>query len=121
MFEIADVLGIEAARSAIIREAQGVISSQGLSVDVRHIMFLADVMTRGGQVRGITRTGITGEKESVLARASFETPLKHIINAGLIGERDDLSSVVENVILNQPIPVGTGLPGLVAKDEGAKK
>ncbi len=120
LFEIAEVLGIEAARAAVIHEAQSVIASQGLSVDVRHIMFLADVMTRGGQLRGITRTGITGEKESVLARASFETPLKHIIHASLIGERDDLSSVVENVILNQPIPVGTGLPGLVAKD-GDKK
>lgn len=118
LFEIAEVLGIEAARLAIIREARGVISSQGLNVDVRHIMFLADVMTRGGELRGITRTGITGEKESVLARASFETPIKHIINASLIGECDDLSSVVENVILNQPIPVGTGLPGLVAKDGG---
>jgi len=66
-------------------------------------------------IKGITRGGISGEKESVLARASFETPMKHIINASLIGERDQLNSVVENVILNQPIPLGTGLPGLITK------
>ncbi len=115
IFEIAHVLGIEAARVAIINEANKVISDQGLDIDVRHIMFLADVMTRGGVIKGVTRTGITGEKESVIARASFETPIKHIINASLIGERDDLSSVVENVILNQPVPLGTGLPGLTAQ------
>ncbi|HLD03102.1 MAG TPA: DNA-directed RNA polymerase subunit A'', partial [Candidatus Nanoarchaeia archaeon] len=63
----------------------------------------------------ITRSGITGEKKSVLARASFETPLKHIINASLVGEEDELNSVIENVMLNQPVPVGTGLPDLVTK------
>lgn len=118
LFEIAEVLGIEAARQAIINEAIAVIEGQGLDIDIRHIMFLADVMTRGGKIKGVTRTGITGEKESVIARASFETPMKHIINATLIGERDDLTSVVENVILNQPVPLGTGLPGLVAKNKG---
>ena len=78
-------------------------------------MFIADVMTTSGMIKGITRSGITGEKKSVLARASFETPLKHIINASLIGEEDELNSVIENVMLNQPVPLGTGLPDLVAK------
>ncbi|MFA4887335.1 MAG: DNA-directed RNA polymerase subunit A'' [Candidatus Nanoarchaeia archaeon] len=119
IFEIADVFGIEAARKAIINESLKVIKDQGLDIDIRHVMFLSDVMTRSGTIKGVTRTGITGEKESVLARASFETPMKHIINASLIGERDDLNSVVENVILNQPVPLGTGLPGVVTK--GSKK
>ncbi len=121
IFEVYDILGIEAARAAIIQETIKVLKDQGIDVDVRHTMFLADIMTKNGNIKGITRTGITGEKESVLARASFETPIKHIINASLIGERDDLNSVVENVILNQPIPLGTGLPGLIAKTEKDKK
>ena len=123
VFEIAEVLGIEAARQAIIDEAVKVISEQGLTIDMRHIMLLADTMTKNGRVMGVTRSGITGEKESVLARASFETPIKHIINASLIGERDSLRSVIENVMLNQPVPIGTGLPGLTAKmkkKEGTK-
>ncbi len=117
IFEIASVLGIEAARAAIIDETLKVIEGQGIDVDIRHIMMLADVMTRGGVIKGVTRTGITGEKESVIARASFETPIKHIVNASLIGEKDDLLSVLENIMLNQPVPLGTGLPGLVAKSE----
>lgn len=115
IFEIAGVLGIEAARAAIIEESSKVIKGQGIDIDIRHIMLLSDVMTRSGDVKGVTRTGITGEKESVLARASFETPIKHIVNASLLGEVDRLQSVVENVIINQPVPLGTGLPGLVAK------
>jgi len=115
IFEISDVLGVEAARAAIINEANKVIKDQGIDIDIRHVMFLADVMTRSGTVKGVTRTGIVGEKESVLARASFETPIKHIVNASLVGEKDNLNSVVENVIINQPVPLGTGLPGLIAK------
>ncbi len=115
IFEISGVLGIEAARQAIIDEVFKVIESQGLNVDVRHIMLVADTMCIEGMVKGITRYGVVSEKASVLARASFETPIKHIINASLVGETDKLSSVVENVMLNQPVPVGTGLPGLITK------
>ena len=115
IFMMAEVLGIEAARQAIINEAINVIKQQGLDIDIRHIMFLADAMTNSGKIRGITRSGITAEKESVLARASFETPLKHIVNASLIGEEDNLNSVIENVMVNQVVPLGTGLPDLIAK------
>lgn len=115
IFEILKVFGIEAARNAIIHEALRVIQDQALDIDIRHIMFIADLMTTTGTIKGITRSGITGEKESVLARASFETPIVHIMNASLIGEVDMLNSVIENVLLNQPVPLGTGLPGLVTK------
>jgi len=84
-------------------------------------MLIADAMTAQGIIRGITRTGLTGEKESVFARASFETPIKHLINAAMTGERDELNSVIENVILNQPVPLGTGLPDLVVTTKESKK
>ena len=72
-------------------------------------------MTTRGSIRGVTRSGIASEKESVLARASFETTIKHLISASIIGEVDTLNSVIENVMLNQPVPLGTGLPGLLAR------
>ncbi len=115
VFEIYNLFGIEAARAAIINEIFKVIESQGLNVDERHIMLVADMMTVDGSIKGITRYGIIGEKSSVLARASFETPIKHLINASLIGERDPLNSVVENVMINQVIPIGTGISRIVMK------
>ena len=72
-------------------------------------MLVSDMMCNSGLVKGITRYGVVSEKSSVLARASFETPIKHLINASLVGETDLLSSVVENVMLNQTIPAGTGM------------
>jgi DNA-directed RNA polymerase subunit A" len=119
IFETASVLGIEAARNAIIDEIQNVLVTQGIDVNIRHIMLIADMMTNDGAIKGIGRYGLSGEKTSVLARASFEVPMKHLFNAALHNEADDLKSVVENVMLNQPIPVGTGMVNLVvSRPEG---
>ena len=84
-------------------------------------MLVADTMCVSGTLKGITRYGVVSEKSSVLARASFETPIKHIINAALVGEVDNLNSVVENVMVNQPVPIGTGLPSLTVKPAKEKE
>ncbi|MBW2976234.1 DNA-directed RNA polymerase subunit A'' [Candidatus Woesearchaeota archaeon] len=121
IFEIYGVLGIEAARQAIIDEVFKVIENQGFNIDIRHIMLVADTMCISGAIKGITRYGVVSEKASALARASFETPIKHIINAALVGEVDKLNSVVENVMLNQVIPIGTGVPDLVTDFKNSKE
>lgn len=107
--EIAAVLGIEAARNAIIEEIVNTMQEQGLEVDVRHIMLVADMMTLDGVILPIGRHGIVGEKASVLARAAFEITTQHLFEAAERGEEDPLNGVVENVLIGQPVPVGTGI------------
>ncbi len=113
--EIAQVLGIEAARNAIIHEALSTLSEQGILVDVRHIMLVADMMCMEGEVKQIGRHGIAGEKESVLSRAAFEVTVNHLLDAAIANEVDELSGVTENVIVGQPIQLGTGDVKLIAK------
>ncbi len=113
VLEINDVLGIEAARSAIIREAHRTLSEQGLIVDIRHIMLVADMMTSDGEVKAIGRHGISGRKSSVLARAAFEITTNHLLRAGIMGEEDHLGGVAENIIVGQPVTLGTGAINLV--------
>jgi DNA-directed RNA polymerase subunit A" len=113
--EIGEVLGIEAARNAIINEATDTLREQGLSVDVRHIMLVSDIMTCDGEVKQIGRHGVSGEKASVLARAAFEVTVNHILDAAVRGDVDDLKGVTENVIVGQPIQLGTGDVQLVAR------
>lgn len=117
IFEIEQVLGIEAARNAIIHETIATLEGQGLSVDVRHIMLVADMMTHQGTVHSIGRHGISGEKSSVLARAAFEETSKHLLNASIRGETDDLTGVIENIIIGQPIPLGTGSVSVYMNEE----
>ena len=107
--EIAKTLGIEAARNALTNEAKGVLDDQGLDVDVRHVLLVADMMTTTGEVQQIGRHGISGKKASVLARAAFEITVPNIVEAAVKGESDPLEGVTENVIVGQSIPIGTGL------------
>jgi DNA-directed RNA polymerase subunit A" len=120
IFEVYDVLGIEAARNAIIFQTKYTMEEQGLGVDTRYIMLLADVMTASGEVRAIGRYGVAGQKASVLVRASFEETKKHVTAAAIRGETDPLLGTIENIILNQVAPVGTGSFDLVGYLPGAK-
>jgi DNA-directed RNA polymerase subunit A" len=115
--EIEEVLGIEAARNAVISEMVKTLEEQGLEVDLRHIMLVADMMTASGELMQVGRHGVSGEKASVLARASFEITTKHLLDACVRGEKDRLDGIIENVIAGQPIPLGTGSVELVMRRE----
>jgi len=113
ILEVADVLGIEAARNSIINEAMGTLGEAGLDVDIRHIMLVADLMTNDGQVKAIGRHGVSGKKSSVLARAAFEITAAHLLHAAMVGEVDSLEGVTENIIVGQPVTLGTGAVNLI--------
>ena len=115
IFEMCEVLGIEAGRTAIINQAQYTMEEQGLGVDIRYIMLLADLMTVDGEIKAIGRYGISGQKASVLVRASFEETKKHLVAASVRGEKDLLKGAIENIILNQVAPIGTGAFDLVGR------
>lgn len=51
-------------------EIKSVMENHGISIDRRHLMLLADLMTSRGEVLGITRQGLAKMKESVLNLAS---------------------------------------------------
>ncbi len=115
IFEIQKVLGIEAARAHIVREIKRVLDEQGLDVDYRHILIVADMMTRDGTVKQVGRHGVTGEKESILARAAFEVTVKHLLEAAIHAEKEEFVGVVENIIIGQPIRLGTGMVELTMR------
>ena len=113
ILEVAEVLGIEAARNSIIHEAMGTLGEAGLDVDIRHIMLVADLMTNDGYVKAIGRHGVSGKKSSVLARAAFEITAAHLLHAAMVGEVDHLEGVTENIIVGQPVTLGTGAVNLI--------
>jgi len=115
--EVAEVLGIEAARTVIMNELKKVLDEQGLTVDIRHIMLVADVMTWSGRVKQVGRHGVAGEKESPLARAAFEVTVRNLVEASLKGEVEKFRGVVESVIAGKYIPVGTGMVELLMEYE----
>jgi len=125
--EIASVLGIEAARAAIVRELKHVLDEQGLDVDVRHLMIVADMMTLNGTVKQIGRHGVVRLKGSPLARAAFEISVQTLIDAAVKGEVDHLRGNVERILIGKEIKLGTGMVSLlmsypgIANGSGAKE
>ncbi|WP_414837464.1 DNA-directed RNA polymerase subunit A'' [Candidatus Nanosalina sp. VS9-1] len=115
LFEILSVLGVEALRQTIVDEVNETLEAQGIGVDDRHIMLLADMMTKEGELNGTTRYGIMGNKESLLARSVFEETKKHLREGSLRGENDELDGVIENILVGQPMPNGTGMIDLKPK------
>ncbi|CAI7909898.1 unnamed protein product, partial [Closterium sp. NIES-53] len=109
VMEVESVLGIEAARYAIMHEINYTMGSHGMTIDPRHMMLLADVMTYKGEVLGITRFGIAKMKDSVLMLASFEKTTDHLFDAAVHGRKDEIEGVSECIIMGIPMPVGTGL------------
>ncbi|CAN7998226.1 unnamed protein product, partial [Ixodes hexagonus] len=113
--EVEKTLGIEAARATIIREIGVTMESHGISVDRRHLMLLADLMTFRGEVLGITRHGLARMKESALMLASFERTADHLFDAAYYGQVDEITGVSESIILGVPMGIGTGFFDMVHK------
>lgn len=113
--EVERVLGIEAARVTIINEIVYTMKNHGMSIDARHVMLLADLMSFKGEILGITRFGLAKMKESVLMLASFEKTADHLFDASFHGRKDSIDGVSECIIMGIPMTIGTGMFKLLNK------
>jgi DNA-directed RNA polymerase II subunit RPB1 len=106
--EVFEVFGIEAARTAVLRELTQVLAFDGSYVNHRHLALLVDVMTVRGYLTPVTRHGINRADNGALMRCSFEETVEILLDAAAFGELDDCRGVSENLILGQMAPAGTG-------------
>ena len=86
-----------------------------MSVDKRHLMLVADLMTCRGEVLGITRHGLAKMKESVLMLASFERTADHLFEAAFHSQKDRITGVSDSIIMGIPMSIGTGAFTLLEK------
>jgi len=106
--EIANVLGIEAARQALINEIKNTLEEQGVDVDLRYLGLVADVMCVNGKLEAVSRYGIMRKKKSVLARLNFEETIKILFNSAVLNKKDTLNTLMANLMIGKISPVGTG-------------
>jgi DNA-directed RNA polymerase II subunit RPB1 len=106
--EVLDIFGIEAARVALFDEFSSVF--KGTPIDYHHMMMLVDSMTYPGFILKVDRNGMSKNAENgVLAKSSFEETAKHLFNAAILGEVDNMKGVSANIMFGQKPPCGTGL------------
>jgi len=116
IYEVWEVLGIEAVRQALQKELSLVLKAYGIYVNYRHLAILCDVMTQRGQLMSITRNGINRiDDHGPIRRASFEESVEMLFNSAMFGEKDLMKGISENVILGQLSPIGTGFFDLIMR------
>jgi len=112
MWEIYDIMGIEATREFLIEEFTQVVSSDGTFINPSHILLLVDIMTYQGNINSISRYGIKREEMGVLSRSSFEESLDHFCKAGIFTEVDDIRAVSAKIMCGRRSSIGSGLCSL---------
>jgi DNA-directed RNA polymerase II subunit RPB1 len=115
VWDVYEVLGIEATRAVLYNEINGLFESVG--VNYRHLCLLCDVMTRFGRLMSIDRYGINKNDIGVLAKASFEETEKILLKAALFGEVDPVTGVSANIMMGQPIRGGTAFSQILLDDQ----
>lgn len=106
IYEIYEILGIEAARNALYREFMEVVGEG--SINYRHMSLLLDTMTNRGNLMSVDRHGINRGDVGPLAKSSFEETTDMLINASVFSEYDHINGVSANIMLGQLPPCGTG-------------
>jgi DNA-directed RNA polymerase II subunit RPB1 len=115
VWDVYEVLGIEATRSILFNEINGLFESVG--VNYRHLCLLCDVMTRFGRLMSIDRYGINKNDIGTLAKASFEETEKILLKAALFGEVDPVTGVSANIMMGQAIRGGTAFSHILLDDQ----
>jgi len=115
VWDVFDVLGIEATRAILFNEIKGLFKTVG--VNYRHLCLLCDVMTRFGKLMSIDRYGIKKNNVGTLAKASFEETQNTLLKAALYGEVDPVTGVSANIMMGQPIRGGTAFSQILLDDQ----
>lgn len=107
IMEIQEIFGIEVARQALIDEFRLALGSA--YVNVHHVMLLVDTMVQNGYIGPVGRHSMNKNTDiGPLAKASFETSGKVVVEASVAGELDTITGVSSNIMLGQIPPCGTG-------------
>lgn len=109
---IANTYGIEAASQAIRREMANVFAVYGIEVDSHHLSLIADYMTYNGSIRGMNRMSMEASA-SPFQQMSFESTLRYLKWAAILGFYDDIKSPSAALVFGRPTRGGTGLFSLL--------
>ena len=109
--------GIEAARSTLIKEIDGVFTVGGSTINFHHLAVVCDLMTNSGSITSIDRFGINRLETDPLAKSSFEKTIEVLVNAAVFNETDFMRSVSSRIMAGKVFNGGTGLCEVLIDNE----
>jgi DNA-directed RNA polymerase II subunit RPB1 len=109
VYSIYKIWGIEATRSALIKEINSIYYNNSVDLNFQHLSILVDIMVQTGSVTPVNRYGINKLDTDPLSRASFEKTIEQLIQAAVFQEKDKMNSVSSRIIAGRVINGGTGM------------
>lgn len=117
VYEIEQVLGIEAATTFIMHEIKRLFANNNSYVNQAHLHLLSNALTRSGSLVGFGDSGYHQNKYlGLLKRISFERVVKIIMNGATSGETDKMTNMVSNLIVGNAPPIGTRISSILYDD-----
>lgn len=109
VWDIYEVLDIEAARQFLIEEFMGIMEG----INVCHAMLLVDRMTHSGTISSISRFTLKKEESGPMGKASFEETMENFLNAAAQGDIESTEGVSASIICGKRANIGTGMVKVV--------
>ena len=104
---VLSIYGIEACRSAIVKEIVNVFDVYSIKVNKRHLGLIADYITFQGKYRSFSRVGIS-YCSSPLLKMTYETTLQFLMEACETKSIDKGNTPSSRIMLGRPPKCGTG-------------
>ena len=108
IWEVLNVLGIEACAAVVFDQLKAVVSFDGTYVDERHLLMVTDTICRGGSIMPLNRHGVNRTTSSPLMKCSFEETIDILCNAAINGENENALGVTTSIMMGQLAKFGTG-------------
>jgi DNA-directed RNA polymerase beta' subunit len=108
IWDIYEILGIEAARQSLIEEFSSIMGK----INSAHTQILVDRMTYAGHVCSISRYTLKNEKSSVIGKASFEESLENFLQASIAGTKENGRGNSASIVCGKKARAGTGFMSL---------
>lgn len=107
IYSVYTSLGVEAARTVIVREIESVFDVYGISINIRHLYLVADYMTRRGKYEPFSRTAFNMD-DSFILKTSFESSYANLKKSALYADSDPLITPSSSVTVGNRMRHGTG-------------
>ena len=104
---VLSIYGIEACRSAIVKEIVNVFDVYSIKVNKRHLGLIADYITFQGKYRSFSRGGISYCSSPIL-KMTYETTLQFLMEACETKSIDKGNTPSSRIMLGRPPKCGTG-------------
>jgi DNA-directed RNA polymerase beta' subunit len=105
IWDIYNVLGINAAKQSFINEFMGLMSG----INECHAKLLVDMMTYSKSIASISRYTMRKQESGPLGKCSFEETLDNLLKAAIYGDKEPTIGVSSSIICGKRPKMGSGL------------